>query len=173
MRRIMPGLAVAVVALAVACTDATSPGATTRTPGAPRALVGNPPPPPADTGSYASTQQGAFFMYSTYFMNPAGTNGWIHFPNGQQSNGVIISPDAAIQFHQGQVSGKGTITAPVGGGIILIDLSTVNTGKFYGSCDGGCAEIPFTGTFTDKQGNSSPTDGALFVGGGIPIVTRG
>jgi len=173
MRRFIPALAVAAVALAAACADATSPSAAARTPGSPNALIGNPPPPPLDTGSYASTQQGQTPTFvATYFLNPVDNNGWIHFPNGQQSDGVIISPDASIRYHKGEVSGKGTIMAPVSGGIILVDLSTVNTGKFNNSCDGGCAEIPFTGTFTDKLGNSSPSNGTLFIGG-TPVFTTG
>lgn len=172
MRRSVPALAVATVVLITACADATSPHAAVRTPGSPSAQFGNPPPPPEDTGAVASTQQGTFALQTTYFLNPAGTNGWVHFPNGQQADGVVISPDAAIRYHQGTVSGKGTITAPLDGGIIVVDLSNVNSGRFNGSCDGACAEIPFTGTFTDQGGNSTPTSGILTVGG-KPIVTRG
>lgn len=172
MRRFMPALALATAALVVACADTTAPGAAVRTPAAPSATIGHPPPPPLDTGSYAATPQGAFPVYATYFLNPAMTNGWIHFPN-QQAAGVSISSDAAIRYHQGDVSGKGTITAPVAGGIILVDLSTVNSGKFNESCDGGCAEIPFRGTFIDKAGDTTATAGTLLVGAGLPVITPG
>lgn len=174
MRSAVPVLAVAVLALAAGCADSTSPtAAVVRAPASPSALVGNPPPPPIDTGSYASTPQGGFSLNATYFLNPSGNSGFIHFPSGQPV-GVSISPNAQIRYHQGTVTGMGTITAPVSGGIVSIDLSSINSGRFPGACKDGCAAVPFTGTYTDKSGETSSfTDGLLIIGSSGPGTDQG
>lgn len=164
MRRIVSPLAVAILALAAGCADSTSPAATARTALSPSALIGNPPPPPSDTSGTYHTTSGAFTFGAVYFLNPTEKNGFIHFNTGQPA-GVTVSPNASIDYHLGTITGTGTITGVVDGGTISIDLTRVaSKGSFNGSCASTCAVVTAPGTFIDKQGDSTSTDGVFTIG---------
>lgn len=177
MRRIVPPLAVAILALAAGCADSTSPAATARTALSPSALIGNPPPPPSDTsGSYSynsGATSGTIFFSAVYFLNPTEKAGFIHF-NTDQPAGIIISPDASIDYHLGTITGTGTITAPTSGGTLRIDLTTVSSkGAFNPSCTGpvltgdfnySCASVSAPATLIDASGNSTTVPGGFTIG---------
>lgn len=178
MRRIVPPLAVAILALAAGCADTTSPA--TRTALSPSALIGNPPPPPSDTsGSYSyssTTTFGTLYFNAIYFVNPTEKAGFIHF-NTEQPAGVIISPDASIDYHLGTITGTGTITAPIGGGTLNIDLTKVSSqGTFNPSCSGpvvgdfkySCASVSAPATFTNASGFTDSVDGGFTIGVRVP-----
>jgi len=178
MRRIVPPLAVAILALAAGCADTTSPA--TRTAISPSALIGNPPPPPSDTsGSYSyssSTTFGTLYFNAIYFVNPTEKAGFIHF-NTEQPAGVIISPDASIDYHLGTITGTGSITASIGGGTLTIDLTQVSPqGTFNPSCSGpvvgdfkySCASVSAPATFTDASGVTGSVDGGFTIGVRVP-----
>jgi len=171
MRRIMPPLAVAILALAAGCADTTSPA--TRTALSASALIGNPPPPPSDTsGSYRPNGAfGALNLRVVYFLNPTEKAGFIHF-NTDQPAGVTISPNASINYHLGTITGAGMITGVTDGGTVRIDLSQVASKGFFNPTCGGviderggfCASVSAPATITDAAGNVTTTDGQFIVG---------
>jgi hypothetical protein len=135
-------------------------------------IEAHPPPPPIDTGAVVETDQGAFTVQTTYFLNKPGNNGFISFAN-QQADGISVDPNARISLHDGTVSGQGTITLLASGGVITIDLSQAinsRTTTFNPDCSKTCASVGFTGAYTPKGGTTVPTNGIIVVGGG---TTRG
>src|SRR6185312_17141475 len=56
-------------------------------------IEAHPPPPPIDTGAVVETDQGAFTVQTTYFLNKPGNNGFISFAN-QQADGISVDPNA-------------------------------------------------------------------------------
>jgi hypothetical protein len=131
--------AFALVFLASACNDATSPTSTSQlAPTKATASIagpGNIPPPPI--ASFLSGDGTAIPV--TYFLNPADNNGFIRFlPNADYPPGVSASPNARIMFSQGSFSGRGTLT--IGGN--TIDLSTANfAGSTFSSCGRSCGTV--------------------------------
>lgn len=182
MRRTVPSLAVAILAFAAGCADTTSPATASRAAPSPSALLGNPPPPPSDTSGTYSTSAGSLTFGAVYFLNPTGKNGFIHF-NTDQPSGISISPNASIDYHQGTVTGRGTITGPAMDafgnpvGTLTIDLSQVTGGSFDGSCAKMCASVTGPATFTADDGkinrsvDGTFTIGALDVAPPIPVTS--
>ncbi len=158
---------------ACANTPTSAPPSSHLSPGAAR-FDGNPPPPPVDTASVALTDDGAFGFETTYMLNGPDLAGFIAFPQ-KQPVGVSISPNARISFHQGAVTGKGTMNFTANGATISVNLATAFSAKtavFNANCAQGCAVLPFTGTIITAEGVSRPTSGVIDVGGS-PALTAG
>ncbi|MBA3657147.1 MAG: hypothetical protein H0W69_07335 [Gemmatimonadaceae bacterium] len=103
------------------------------------------PPPPIDFVGETSAEYSAFT--GTYFLNGPGTNGWISFSKQQPAGTSLSSPSARITFHDGTLSGKGTLTLTGSGGILVVDLSTGLSGaNLFGSCTSTCGSLDLTGT---------------------------
>ena len=165
-----------VVLCVTACSDAsvTAPQRSISSIGTSSHEFGDPPPPPVGEIGTSSSFYGAS-VQSTYFFNPAGNNGWISFSQ-QQAAGVTVTSNARIEYHRGQVSGKGTISVDVPGGVVTINLANGLIDKrtiFNQSCSGGCASVGFNGMFTPTEGTPSSIDGTLRIGGEVPIGTHG
>jgi len=162
--------AVAMLAV-VACQDAaTAPNVASPEV---RMDVGNPPPPPIDSGGVSSTESPSappmeFTLNVTYFFNPADNAGWMMFKS-VQGTGVVIDQSAEIHYSLPPSPvvpafwGHGTIQVTQDVGTLTIDLSTVD---YAGSTFAGCETIrPPGDTLPPDPCFSLTLRGAIFTDG--------
>ncbi|MEJ7760959.1 MAG: hypothetical protein WKF55_15370 [Gemmatimonadaceae bacterium] len=185
MRKVL--LSVAVFALAACQEISTSP--TGASPEVRRAVDGGggggdgvefPPPPPSDTGAVGVSDGGAFSINVTYMLNKPGSSGFLSFQR-KQPEGVTVDPNARVQLHQGDFSGRGKLSVQTLTGLLVLDLANVSDLSSFESCAAPVAPssegvsgdevVPdrgtcFTlvvagGTFT-SNGQTRPVNGAAF-----------
>jgi len=140
-----------------------------------------PPPPPSDTGAVASSDAGTFSINVTYMLNKPGTSGFLSFQR-VQPEGVTVDPNARVQLHQGDFTGRGELSIQTLTGLLVLDLANVSDLSSFESCaapvapsSGGVSGdevVPdrgtcFTlvvagGTFTPTGGTTRQADGAVF-----------
>jgi len=138
-----------------------------------------PPPPPSDTGAAVVSDGGSFSINVTYMLNKPGTSGFLSFQR-EQPEGVTIDPNARVQLHQGDFSGRGEISFQTATGLLVLDLANVSDLSSFESCaapvapsvdgvsgdevvpDGGsCFTLVITGgTFTSNEGTVRQLNGA-------------
>ncbi len=103
------------------------------------------PPPPIETVGEASVESEYFQIYSTYFLNPPGNNGWISFSKNQPEGVVLSSPSARITFQNQTLSGKGTLTLIGATATYVVDLATgLDGANLFGTCGASCGSFGFT-----------------------------
>ena len=139
-----------------------------------------PPPPASDTGAFVQSADAGFFALNvTYLLNKPGTSGFLSFQR-QQPEGVTIDPNARVQLHQGDFSGRGEISVQTATGLLVLDLANVTDASKFESCaaagsptdgqsssevapDGGsCFTVVVAGgTFTPNGGEPGQADGAF------------
>lgn len=111
------------------------------------------PPPPIETVGEASVESESFQIYSTYFLNPPGNNGWISFSKNQPTNVVLSSPSARITFQSQTLSGKGTLTLIGATATYVIDLATgLDGANLFGTCGASCGSFGFTASRYTRNG---------------------
>ncbi len=102
-----------------------------------------PPPPLAFEGSSAEYSS----FTGTYFLNGPENNGWISFSKQQPAGTSLSSPSARISFHNGTLSGQGTLTLTGLSGIFVVNLKTGLSGaNLFGECTSTCGSLDLTGT---------------------------
>lgn len=115
------------------------------------------PPPPAEYIADVSSEYSGFT--GSYFLNGPGTNGWISFDK-QQPAGTTVDANARISYHQGTVSGTGTLvlSSLTGGAPLTIDLKSGVIGSQWSStCTSSCGSLTLRGTTIAREGGGKVT----------------
>jgi hypothetical protein len=119
-------------------------------------FLGNPPPPPIDSGSVGVSSEYNFFLNLTFFYNTPGTNGWLTL-SSDQTGGATGDPNARISFHQGDITGKGNWYIPVDGGLLTLDLGSAGKRSTIDRKDS--YNIYLDGMFHGVNGDSAAVTG--------------
>jgi len=179
-------LPLAAVVFAVACTDATAPANSHAllTPQNP-ALVGDPPPPPADVEVYVNVDGATTVLTGTYFSNGGSPHlgsivaatelndpvlaqtgtAWLRFDHDQPA--AMATANARVKRSELRFSGNGTIQYGSPNFMVIIDLNDVD---FFGSspvCSSSttsfCADIVFRATVIINGVTLTDQRGEMFV----------
>lgn len=103
------------------------------------------PPPPLETIGEAAIEGQIFSVATTYFLNPAGNNGFISFGTQIDTRVTLSSPSARITYHFGTLSGQGTLTLTGATTTYRVDLATgLDGANLFGTCAFSCGSFDFT-----------------------------
>jgi hypothetical protein len=119
--RLVSGSIALALALVAGCHDAPDPtGLAARSPTLSRAAA-----PTSPVGVWVMLEGTTVATLDARY-HESDNNEWLNFDTRQPAAGVAVNGSARVQFAAGRTRANGTLTIPVGGGVLTVDLSQLD-----------------------------------------------